>query len=116
MIPIEINGRSSEFLFDPGAASMGINQRYAEYFKIIVDPVRRQKIFPAHYEPVYTPIGRAEEIRVGGVIRKKLEVLIIPFPSESTIRGVIGMNFLKGLRFTVEMDTGTLILREARKS
>jgi hypothetical protein len=28
---------------------------------------------------------------------------------------LIGMNFLKGLRFTVEMDTGKLILREVKK-
>jgi predicted aspartyl protease len=116
MIPIEINGRPIDFLLDSGAASTGINQRYVEFFKIEADPVRRQRIFPAHHEPVDVPIGRAEKIRVGGIIRKKLPVLIIPFPPQSSIPGVIGMNFLKGLRFTVEMDTGTLILRETRKS
>jgi predicted aspartyl protease len=116
MIPVEINRRPIEFLFDPGAAFTGINQRYVEYFRIAVDPVRRMRIFPAHHEPVDAPMGILEEMRVGGIIRKSLPVLIIPFPPQATIPGLIGMNFLKGLRFTVEMDTGTLILREARKS
>jgi predicted aspartyl protease len=49
-------------------------------------------------------------------IRKNLSMLIISFPPESQLRGLLGMNFLKGLRFTVEMDTGTLILRELKKS
>jgi len=53
---------------------------------------------------------------VGSIVRKNLPVNIIDFPPESTLRGLIGMNFLKGLRFTVEMDTGTLILREPKKS
>jgi hypothetical protein len=38
------------------------------------------------------------------------------YNNPTALRGVVGMNFLKGLRFIVEMDTGTLILREARKS
>jgi predicted aspartyl protease len=57
-----------------------------------------------------------QEIRIGGVIRKNLPALAITFPPNFEVHGLIGMNFLKGLRFTVEMDTGTLILREARKS
>ena len=62
------------------------------------------------------PEGIIGEIRVGSIVRKNLPVNIIDFPPESTLRGLIGMNFLKGLRFTVEMDTGTLILREPKKS
>ena len=49
------------------------------------------------------------------VIRKNLPVSIIKFPPDFDLHGLIGMNFLKGLRFTVEMDTGTLILREVKK-
>lgn len=115
LIPVELNGKSTEFLFDPGAAITIISQKYVDYFNIPVDTTRRTELFIAHDEPVYAPRGIIEKIRVGGIVRKNLPVNIITFPPEATLRGLIGMNFLKGLRFTVETDTGTLILREIKK-
>jgi predicted aspartyl protease len=116
MVPVEINGKSTEFVFDSGAAITVISQKYADYFRITADFTRSAKLFVAHDKPVYAPLGAIGEIRVGGMVRKNLRVHIITFPPESTIRGLIGMNFLKGLRFTVEMDTGVLILREPKKN
>lgn len=116
LIPVTINGQRTEFLFDSGAAITGINQKYVDYFGIESDPIRKVRIMAAHYEPIYSPMGRAKEIRVGGITRKNLSVLIISFPPGAELHGLIGMNFLKGLRFTVEMDTGNLILRELKKT
>jgi clan AA aspartic protease (TIGR02281 family) len=116
MIPAEINGLPTDFLFDPGAALTGINRKFADYFGISIDPTRTMRITTAHDREVDMPIITLKEIRVGGVIRKNLPALVITFPPNFEVHGLIGMNFLKGLRFTVEMDTGTLILREARKS
>lgn len=116
LIPVELNGKSTEFLFDPGAAITIISQKYVDYFDVPVDTTRRTELFVAHDEPVYAPRSIIEKIRVGGIVRKNLPINIIHFPSKSTLRGLIGMNFLKGLRFTVETDTGTLILREIQKT
>ena len=115
MVPIEMNGIPTDFLFDPGAAITAINHKFAEYFGIRIDPTRQMKITAASEERVDTFLSTADEIRVGSVIRKNLPVSIIKFPPNFDLHGLIGMNFLQGLRFTVETDTGTLILREVRK-
>jgi len=116
IVPIEMNGIPTDFLFDPGAAVTAINQKFAEYFGVRIDPARQMKITAASEERVDTFLSTAEEIRVGSVTRKNLPLSIIKFPPDFDLHGLIGMNFLKGLRFTVEMDTGTLILREPPKS
>jgi len=116
VVPVKINGHPTELLFDPGAAITGISHKFAEHYGIKIDPTRRVWIAGAHHEEIPTPLGTADEIRVGGVIRKNLSVLVIAFPPRFKLHGLIGMNFLKGLRFTVEMDTGTLILRELKNS
>lgn len=116
MISARINGQKTELMLDSGAAMTGINQKFAEYFGIRIDPVHKVRVIAAHDNPLELSTGLAKEFRVGGVIRQNLPVLIIPFPSTSDLHGIIGMNFLQGLRFTVEMDTGTLILREMKKS
>lgn len=115
MIPVEINGKSTEFVFDSGASLTVINQKYIEYLKIAVDFTHRTKLFVANDKPVDAPRGIIEKIRVGSIVRNNLPIHVINFPPESTLRGLIGMNFLQGLRFTVEMDTGVLILREPKK-
>lgn len=115
MIPVEINGIPTDFLFDPGAAVTAINHKFAEYFGVRIDPTRRMKITAASEERVDTFLSTAEEIRVGSVIRKNLPLSIITFPTDFDLHGLIGMNFLNGLRFTVEMDTGALILRQVKK-
>jgi predicted aspartyl protease len=116
MVPAKVNVRRTELLFDSGAAFTGINRRFAEYFGIKIDPIHKMRIIAAYDEPVDAPISVAEEICVGGVMRKNLPVLIIAFPPESELHGLIGMNFLQGLRFTVETDSGVLILRELKRS
>jgi len=116
MISARINGQKTELLFDPGAALTVINQKFADYFGIQIDPTRQMRITAASAEEVNTFLSTAQEIRVGSVIRKNLPVSVIVFPPRFEVHGLIGMNFLKGLRFTVEMDTGTLILREPPKA
>lgn len=115
VIPVKINGYPTELLFDPGAAFTGISHKFAEHYGIKIEPTRRIWIAGVHNEEIPTPLGTANEIRVGGVIRKDIRVIAITFPSRFKLHGLIGMNFLKGLRFTVETDTGTLILREIKK-
>jgi clan AA aspartic protease (TIGR02281 family) len=115
MVPVEMNGVPTDFLFDSGAALTVINHKFAEYFGIQIDPARQMRITAASEKEVDTFLSAAQEIRVGSLIRKDLPVSVIKFPPNFEVHGLIGMNFLKGLRFTVEMDTGTLILREIKK-
>jgi len=115
VVPVKINGHPTELLFDSGAAMTAISHKFAEHYRIKIDPTHRVWITGAHNEEIPTPLSTADEICVGGVIRKNLPVVVITFPPRFKLHGLIGMNFLKGLRFTVEMDTGVLILREPKK-
>jgi clan AA aspartic protease (TIGR02281 family) len=115
LISARISGQKTELLFDSGAALTVINHKFAEYFGIQIDPTRQIRITAASEKEVDTFLSIAQEIRVGSVIRKDLPVSVIKFSPNFEVHGLIGMNFLKGLRFTVEMDTGTLILRQPKK-
>lgn len=115
MISARINGQKTELLLDSGAAVTAINYKFADYFGVQIDPARQMRITAASVKEIDTFLATVQELRVGSVIRKNLPVAVIVFPPRFEVHGLSGMNFLKGLRFTVEMDTGALILREAKK-
>jgi len=71
MVPVELNGKATEFLFDPGAAITIISQKYVDYFKIVVDTTRRTKLFVAHDKPVYAPRGHHWRNSGGQYCKKK---------------------------------------------
>ena len=70
---------------------------------------------PASGAPIHVPLTKIN-LKVGINAAKNLNVAIFDFPSELRVDGLLGMNFLKKFRFTIEPDTATLILREIPQS
>jgi hypothetical protein len=56
----------TDFMLDSSAALTGINQKFADYFGIKIDPARTMRITTAYDQEVDAPIGIVEEIRKGG--------------------------------------------------
>lgn len=45
-----------------------------------------------------------------------VEALVLTFPRELQLDGILGMNVLKQFRMTLESDTATLVLRPIGRS
>jgi predicted aspartyl protease len=57
------------------------------------------------------PLITIAQLSVGGIQVANVDAVVVELPRELKLDGVLGMNFLKRFRMTIEMDTFTLILR-----
>jgi clan AA aspartic protease (TIGR02281 family) len=116
IVTARINGWDFQLMADTGAAWTAITRDVAELLGIdLRRPLRRQRIWIAHRQAVRVPVVRLDEIRVGGHRVRGLEALILQFPEELRIDGLLGVNFLERFRPTFEFDTATLVLRPPRR-
>lgn len=102
-------------LADTGAALTVITKDVAELSGIDLQrPQRSQPVFVAHRQTCEAPVVRLNRVVVGGYEVSDLEALVLEFPDELRIDGLLGVNFLERFRPTFEFDTATLVLRERR--
>lgn len=109
-----MNGQDFEFLVDTGSAYTGLASPTASYLGVVPQPTPGMRIAPARGPSVRVPTGRLEALSVGGHEVCGIDVLILDFPAELKIDGLLGMDFLGRFRTTVEPDTATVILRALR--
>lgn len=111
-----INHWDFQLLVDTGAALTAITPEVAELCGVNLQrPIRSQRIFVAHQQFVEAPVVRLDHVSVGACEISDLEALVLGFPEELRIDGILGVNFLEHLRPTFEFDTATLVLRLQRK-
>ncbi len=115
VVPVMLDGIRLEFMVDTGASFCSISRSVATRVGIDMKTTEEISMVPASGAPIHVPLTKIN-LKVGINAVKNLNVAIFDFPSELRVDGLLGMNFLKKFRFTIEPDTATLILREIPQS
>ena len=64
---------------------------------------------------IEAPLVRVEEVWVGSVVVKKLEVIVHDLPQESGVIGLLGLNFLRNFEVKLDFRKGRITLNKWRK-
>jgi clan AA aspartic protease (TIGR02281 family) len=115
LAPVSVQGQVFEFLIDTGAAYTALSKDVVALLSIPVDPQRALVIAPAQGRTFRAPVITIQELRVGGFRIVKVAAVVLDFPQELRIDGILGMNVLRRFRLTIEADTGTLVLRRTNR-
>ena len=115
MAPVSVEGQSFEFLVDTGAAYTALSKDVIALLDIPVDPQRVLEIAPAQGKTFKAPVITIQELSIGGFRMADVAAVVLDFPQELKIDGILGMNVLRRFRLTIEADTATLVLRRAER-
>jgi predicted aspartyl protease len=113
VVPVWLNEKSFNFLFDPGAAFSTMSPQVAALLQLPV--VGNRWILQGGYYPTNCPVYQLESFRIGFIRLQNMRIVEMPIDLNQNFNGLIGMDFLRHYRFTLECDTATLILRPLRK-
>ena len=86
-------GQDVEFRVDTGAAYTALSRDLVALLGIRSDPQRTAAIGPAHGRIVSVPIITLAELRVGGFRMTHVAAVVLQFPRELKLDGVLGMTF-----------------------
>jgi clan AA aspartic protease (TIGR02281 family) len=99
-------------LVDTGAALTMISRQAAARLGIdTTRPLRTQPLAGVGNTSA-VPFVRLDRVQVGASLGTGIEASVFDLPPLFRVDGVIGLNFLRRFRVTVEFDTRTLVLRE----
>ena len=115
LAPVSVEGQVFEFLIDTGAAYTALSKDVVALLGISIDPQRVAAIAPAQGKTFSAPVITIQELSVGGFRMAKVAAVVLDFPQELKLDGVLGMNVLRRFRLTIEADTGTLVLRRTER-
>ncbi len=59
------------------------------------------------------PVVRVVEIRSLGVVRRSHEVVVHDLPGDIGFEAILGLDFLRGHRFCIDMDAGVIDIEPA---
>lgn len=111
LVPVRVQGHDAEFLMDTGAAHTALRRDLVNLLGLSIDLQRTAAIAPVQGTIMRVPLITIAELSVGGFQVANVDAVVVEFPRELKLDGVLGMNFLKRFRMTIEMDTCTLVLR-----
>ncbi|MCL0098982.1 retroviral-like aspartic protease family protein [Dehalococcoidia bacterium] len=112
ILTVRLNGWDFKLLADTGAAFMVITKDAANLLGIDLRHLERmEKVIVASKTIGRAPVINIREVKVGGYQVNDLEALVLEFPPELRIDGLLGVNFLERFRPTFEFDIATLVLR-----
>jgi len=98
------------FLADTGAAITMLSQQVADELGLdLSHPLRRERIASVH-QVAWAPVVRLESLQVGSRRVTDIEVLVLSFPSDLRVDGLLGVNFLERFRSTFDFNRSILIL------
>ena len=116
LVPVRVQGQDFEFLVDTGAAYTALSRDVVALLGIPVDLHRTMAIAPAQGRTFRVPLITIPEFHIGGFQLGDVMAIVLDFPPELKIDGVVGMNVLRQFRMTIEADTRTLVLRHIARS
>lgn len=108
-----LNGQPFRMLFDPGAAYSAIKPSVAALLGL--RPIGSVHILQGALSDVDCPLYMLDSFQLGFIRLTNLTVAAMTFSEKAGFHGLLGMDFLRQYRFTLECDTATLILRPLRK-
>ena len=98
------------FLADTGAVITMLSRQVADELGLdLSHPLRRERIASVH-RMAWAPVVRLDSLQVGSQRVTDIEVLVLSFPADLRVDGLLGVNFLERFRPTFEFDRSTLIL------
>ncbi len=112
LVPVTLNADRYIFMVDCGAAHCALNRRKLDV--INAEPAGvNLTIAPVGKNLVTAPALTVRDFMVGAQKQNDILLAALDFPDALTkLDGLLGMNFLRNYRFTIEPDTATLVLRE----
>jgi clan AA aspartic protease (TIGR02281 family) len=111
LVPVRVHGQRAEFLVDTGAAHSALRRGLVDHLGIPIDFQRTTAIAPVQGAIMQVPSITIAPLSVGGIQVANVDAVVVEFPRELKLDGVLGMNVLKRFRMTIEMNTGTFVLR-----
>ena len=111
LVPVRVQGQDFEFLVDTGAAYTALSKDVVALLGMTSAPQRTAAIIPVHGGIIRLPVVTITDLRVGGFLIANVMAVVLEFPPALKLDGMLGMNVLKQFRVTLEIDTGTLVLR-----
>lgn len=117
LVPCLVNDVSRYwFLADTGAALTMLSQRAAEEVGLdLTHPLRQERVASVH-RAAWVPVIHLNSLQVGSQRISDVEVLVLRFPPDLRVDGLLGVNVLEKFRVTFEFDRSTLVLRKPRRS
>ncbi|MFB6286651.1 MAG: TIGR02281 family clan AA aspartic protease [Candidatus Bipolaricaulia bacterium] len=112
LVPCLLNDVARYWLLaDTGAALTMITPHVASELGVdAVEPIRRERLASLHRSSM-APVIRLESLQIGSLSLHDVEALVLPFPRELRLDGLIGVNVLNRFRATFAFDERTLVLR-----
>ncbi|MBN1418634.1 MAG: aspartyl protease family protein [Planctomycetes bacterium] len=108
--PAVLNGRlEREFIIDTGASFTVISPTMASQLGIVPDPSGPKVRIHTAGGIREAPTIRLGAIDLGGLVVQDLDVVVMEFPGAKDI-GLLGLDFLKHFRMTLDKDQGELRL------
>ena len=111
LVPVMVQGQDFEFLIDTGAAYTALSQEMVAFLGVRLSPYHTVLIAPAQGNTFRAPLLTIAELRLGGFRLLNVAAVVLEFPTELKLDGLLGMNVLRQFRLTIEADTATLVLR-----
>lgn len=111
-VPVTLTYRDKEvkttLLFDTGASSIVLHQNVAEQLEI--DEYIESQGLGVGGVQIKTKATRLNHVAVGPNKKKNLRADIIEYrgPEDEDYNGLLGMNFLRGLKYTIDFDNQTI--------
>ena len=107
LVPVTIGYKGKKFstflLMDTGAETTVLHKSVADKLNIISTETRQSKV--ADGRIIDSKIAYLDYLVIGRNVMENVEVLILKQETTSGIeRGLLGMNFLKGLNFTIDFN------------
>ncbi len=112
LVPVCVHEQTFEFLIDTRAAYTALSKDIVSLLDLMIVSHRILAIAPAQGAIFHAPVVTLREFQIGGFRLANVTAIVLAFPHALKIDGIVGMNVLRLFRFTVEVDTGTLVLRQ----
>jgi len=113
LVQVEINGAPPAFfVLDTGASFTVLNPAYTRRFRISVPPsAKKIELTVVGGGTVSAPLVRVQSVKVGALGVQDVDVAIHDvFPEAPEVAGLLGADFLKHFRFTVDRQARRLTL------
>ena len=100
-------------LVDTGAEQMVVSRQAAALLGLNLDRPPRTQFLVGVGQTAAVPMVRLDRVQVGSSVATHLVASVYDLPPIFRADGLLGLNFLRRFRTTLEFDTHTLVLRSA---